>query len=63
MPTGITRHIIPRRALRLNYPFNQLADATISLAQKNEALKGFIRERLQTRSIRFYQESTVLFDE
>ena len=63
MPTGITRHIIPLRALRLNYPLNQLADATMSLTEKNDALKDFIRDRLQTRSIRFYQESTVLFDE
>lgn len=63
MPTGITRHIIPHRALRLNYDIQRLADPAQSLAEKNEELQGFIRERLQGRNIRFYQESTVLFDE
>lgn len=63
MPTGITRHIIPRRALRVNYELGRLIHPTKALTEKNAELQEFIRVRLQARNIRFYQESTVLFDE
>ncbi len=63
LPTGITRHIISNRALRLNYDLRLLADPNVSLEEKNHALQEWIRARLHARGIRIYQESTVLFDE
>jgi hypothetical protein len=63
LPTGITRHIIPRRALRINYSLERLADPDATLDQKNQALLDFIRERLRDKGVRYYQESTILFDE
>jgi hypothetical protein len=63
LPTGITRHVIPGRALHVNLPLSLLADATQSLEEKNHWLEQWIKERLASRGVRFYQESTFLFDE
>jgi L-serine kinase (ATP) / ParB family transcriptional regulator, heme-responsive regulator len=63
LPAGITRHLIPRRALRLNIPLERLADASASLADKNRWLDELLRDKVHQRQVRFYQESTVLFDE
>ena len=52
-----------RRALRLNVPLNRLADTEHSLEQKNQWLEDWIREKLSSRQVRFYEEPTVLFDE
>jgi hypothetical protein len=62
LPAGITRHIIPRRALRLNIPLAKLVEDK-SLEEKNEWLQGWLRYKLANREIRFYEESTWLFDE
>jgi hypothetical protein len=62
LPSGITRHVIPLRALRLNLPLDVLA-ADTNLAEKNRWLTEWIRGRLQAGHIRFYAEPTVLFDE
>lgn len=62
LPTGITRHIIPRRALRVNISLDLLAAET-PLEAKNAWLERWIREKLAKKEIRFYQESTFLFDE
>jgi len=63
LPAGITRHVIPWRALRLNVPLERLADTTVPLAAKNLWLEEWLREKVHRRQVRFYQESTVLFDE
>lgn len=63
LPAGITRHVIPRRALRLNVPLERLADPSETLAAKNRWLEEWVREKVHQRQVRFYQESTVLFDE
>ncbi len=63
LPAGITRHVIPWRALRLNVPLERLADRIESLAAKNLWLEEWLREKVHQRQVRFYQESTVLFDE
>jgi len=63
LPAGITRHVIPWRALRLDVPLERLADAARSLAEKNRWLEEWLREKVHRRQVRFYQESTVLFDE
>lgn len=62
LSAGITRHIIHGRALRLNLPLGVLAEK-ISLAEKNSWLNQWIKEKLKRKEIRFYQESTYLFDE
>lgn len=63
LPAGITRHLIRWRALRLNVPLDRLADVDTSLEEKNRWLEGWLRERLDQRRVRFYEEPTVLFDE
>jgi hypothetical protein len=62
LPAGITRHVIPRRALRLNIPVSMLLDPR-SLTEKNEWLTAWMRKKLTDKQIRFYQESTWLFVE
>ena len=62
LPTGITRHIIPKRALRLNMPLSIL-NAAEPLPEKNRALQAQIAEMLKAGRVRHYQESTYLFDE
>jgi hypothetical protein len=63
LPTGITRHVIPGRALHVNLPLTVLADTKQSLDEKNHWLKQWVKERLASRGVRYYQESTFLFDE
>ncbi len=62
LPTGITRHIIPRRALRVNLPISILMKPQ-SAAAKQQWLTDWLTEKLTQRQVRFYQESTFLFDE
>jgi hypothetical protein len=62
LPAGITRHVLPLRALRLNYPMDMLR-ANMPLAQKQGHLSEWIHERVQARRVRTYAEPTVLFDE
>ena len=62
LPAGITRHIISPRALRLNYPLAELS-SPLSLQEKNRRLREWIRQKTLSQSIRYYAESTVLFDE
>ena len=62
VPTGITRHIIPARALRVNIPLD-LLQADIPLAEKNAWWHERVKAKLADNQIRFYQESTYLFDE
>jgi hypothetical protein len=63
LPAGITRHVIAWRALRLNLPLNLMADRDRTLDEKNRWLEQWIADRTATSSVRFYEESTVLFDE
>lgn len=60
---GISRHIVHGRALRVNYPLAALRDTHASLDEKNAALQAWIRTKLAGRQMRFYAESTYLFDE
>jgi hypothetical protein len=63
LPAGITRHLIRWRALRINIPLERLADGSQSLEEKNRWLAAWLEERWARRQVRFYEESTVLFDE
>jgi hypothetical protein len=63
LPAGITRHLVPWRALRLNVPLDRLADQAMSLEAKNRWLAGWLEEKQSSRQVRFYEEPTVLYDE
>ena len=62
LPTGITRHLIPGRALRVNLPLEALRTPD-DLAGKNRWLAGLVRRRLLDHSVRYYPEGAFLFDE
>lgn len=62
LPAGITRHVLPLRALRLNYPMDVLR-SDLPLARKQAHLSEWIYERLAHRQVRTYEEPTILFDE
>lgn len=62
LPPGVTRFTVSPRALRVNYPLEELA-ANKSLAAKNEALDRWLNERLARKGVRYYAEATVLYDE
>lgn len=62
LPTGVTRHIIPRRALRVNIDLGFLAEDR-PLEEKNEWLQTWLRRKLQNKEVRYYEEPTFLFDE
>jgi hypothetical protein len=62
LPAGITRHVIQRRALRVDVPLAELREAK-SLADKNAALDVWVKSKVERKQVRFYQESTFLFDE
>jgi hypothetical protein len=61
-PSGITRHVIPNRALNINIPLEILA-ADWSLEQKRQWLQDWLMERLATNAIRYYAEPTFSFNE
>lgn len=62
IPTGITRHIIPHRALNINFPLEVLEQES-SLEEKEKWLQNWLMERMAANSIRFYSESTFSFNE
>ena len=62
LPAGLTRHLIQGRALRVNYPLDELKSST-NLDEKNARLKSWMKEKVASREVRFYGETTYLFDE
>jgi hypothetical protein len=62
LPAGITRHIIPGRALRINAPLDLMQDAR-PLAEKQAWLESWLHARRADRGVRYYAEPTFLFDE
>jgi len=62
LPAGITRHLIPRRALRINLPLTVLG-SDASLPEKNAWLVDWMKQKVASKAARFYAESTFLFDE
>jgi hypothetical protein len=62
LPTGITRHLIPGRALRVNIPLEVLGRDE-DLAGRNRWLANLVRRRLLDHSVRYYPEGAFLFDE
>ena len=62
LPMGVTRHIIPGRALRINIPLDVLRRDD-PLEQKNMWLDEWMKAKARERQVRFYQEPVYLFDE
>jgi hypothetical protein len=62
LPAGITRHVIPRRALRINLPLTVLSSGA-SLPEKNAWLVDSLKQKFASKTVRYYHESTFLFDE
>ncbi|OQY88759.1 MAG: hypothetical protein B6D39_10765 [Anaerolineae bacterium UTCFX2] len=62
VPSGITRHIIPARAININIPIGILM-ADWDIEKKREWLLNWWMERMGANSIRFYAESTFSFNE
>ncbi len=62
LPAGITRHLIPKRALRFNLPLWLLA-RNLPTEELNGRLVEMILRRIEQGRIRFYSESTFSFDE
>lgn len=62
VPTGITRHIIPARALNINVSLDIL-ERDLPLEEKKQWLHDWIMARMAANAIRFYAESTFSFNE
>lgn len=62
LPAGLTRFVIPGRILRLNAPLSVLA-GTMPLSAKADWLDGVVKEKLDGRRLRYYEEPVVLLDE
>ncbi len=62
VPMGITRHVIPGRALRVNLPLEILGNDR-PLDEKNAWLDDWLKEKIHDRHVRFYPEAVFLFDE
>lgn len=62
VPSGLTRVLLPKRALRFNLQLEMLR-AGLSLEEKEDWLQQTILERVADKSIRFYREPTFFFDE
>lgn len=62
LPTGLTRHLIQGRVLRVNYPLSELK-LNEPLENKNARLQEWMKRKLASKEVRFYGETTYLFDE
>ncbi len=62
LPAGITRHIIPGRALRLNVPLEWLMERAGPEAAQAR-LDAAVQARWLDHGVRYYAEPTFLFDE
>jgi L-serine kinase (ATP) / ParB family transcriptional regulator, heme-responsive regulator len=62
LPTGLTRHLIQGRILRVNYPLSELK-SNEALEVKNARLQEWLRHKMASKEVRFYGEMTYLFDE
>ena len=62
VPSGITRVLLPKRALRFNIHLEVLR-SDLSLEEKEDWLQQTILEKVGDKAIRFYREPTFFFDE
>jgi hypothetical protein len=62
LPAGITRFLVPERALRLNVELS-LLEANETTEQKQGALESVLKARASAGRIRRYDEPVFIFDE
>ncbi len=62
LPTGLTRHLIQGRVLRVNYPLSELKTDE-PLEAKNARLQEWLQRKMASKEMRLYSEATFLFDE
>ncbi len=62
LPGGITRFMVSPRALRINYPLDQLGNH-IPLEEKRDYLHKYLKRIMSKKGVRIYTETTVLYDE
>jgi L-serine kinase (ATP) / ParB family transcriptional regulator, heme-responsive regulator len=62
VPAGITRFVVPARALRLNIPLDFLMD-TADTAAKQEHLDAILTKRAREGRIRRYDEPVIILDD
>jgi len=63
LPSGISRHLIFRRALRVYLPLSVLRSQKLSIKQKQAQVDRMISEKFTQGQVRFYPEGIYLFDE
>lgn len=63
IPPGITRHIVQGRAMRVNYPLEWLRDPLTPIEAKNQQLRVWSEAKIRDRAMRYYSESTYVYDE
>lgn len=62
LPAGITRFVVPERALRLNMPI-ELLESGRSVAEKQVTLDEMLEKRARAGRIRRYEEPVYILDE
>ncbi|MEE9189331.1 MAG: ParB N-terminal domain-containing protein [Candidatus Neomarinimicrobiota bacterium] len=62
LPSGITRFLLPKRALHCNIKLNVLQQEK-SLKELNQEFDKFIMNKIRNKRIRFYHEPTFHFDD
>ncbi len=62
MPPGVTRFSVSPRILHINYELKALMSEE-SVEKKNTAMQKWISSKLTNKSVRFYTEPTIIFDE
>lgn len=62
LPSGITRFLLPKRALHCNIRLDFL-QKEISLDEINQEFDDFITNKIRNKRIRFYREPTFHFDD
>ena len=62
LPAGITRHIIPGRALNVNIPLEFL-QSSLTIEEKNIWLDKWLTDKIVERKVRYYHEPVFVFDE
>ncbi len=62
LPSGVTRFLPPRRVLGFDLPLGFLA-TNLPLAEKRRRFEAIVAERFETGRVRFYAESTIVFDD
>lgn len=62
LPAGVTRFVVPERALRLNLPL-AILDSDRSVAEKQIALDELLEKRAREGRIRRYEEPVFILDE